>query len=124
MTKQFLALSLLLALLAGCVTNTVTQLTPTTQPRNPTGQYRVEFQWDSSQQTVRWDTIRPVAVVDLDTYEMKQVLRTTNRWEAFIPIPASKNQVIYQFKVDYEVTQFGKPRLTSKLSALYKMVIK
>lgn len=124
MTKQFLALSLLLALLTGCVTNTVTQLTPTTQPRNPTGQYRVEFQWDSSQQTVRWDTIKPHAVVDLDTYEMKQVLRTTNRWEAFIPIPASKNQVIYQFKVDYEVTQFGKPRLTSKLSSLYKMVIK
>lgn len=124
MTKQFLALSLLLALLTGCVTNTVTQLTPTTQPRNPTGQYRVEFQWDSSQQTVRWDTIKPHAVVDLDTYEMKQVLRTTNRWETFIPIPASKNQVIYQFKVDYEVTQFGKPLLTSKLSPLYKMVIK
>ena len=124
MTKQFLALSLLLALLTGCVTNTVTQLTPTTQPRNPTGQYRVEFQWDSSQQTVRWDTIKPYAVVDLDTYEMKQVLRTTNRWETFIPIPASKNQVIYQFKVDYEVTQFGKPLPTSKLSPLYKMVIK
>ena len=124
MTKQFLALSLLLALLTGCVTNTVTQLTPTTQPRNPTGQYRVEFQWDSSQQTVRWDTIKPQAVVDLDTYEMKQVLRTTNRWETFIPIPASKNQVIYQFKVDYEVTQFGKPLPTSKLSPLYKMVIK
>ena len=124
MTKQFLALSLLLALLTGCVTNTVTQLTPTTQPRNPTGQYRVEFQWNSSQQTVRWDTIKPYAVVDLDTYEMKQVLRTTNRWETFIPIPASKNQVIYQFKVDYEVTQFGKPLPTSKLSPLYKMVIK
>lgn len=124
MTKQFLALSLLLALLTGCVTNTVTQLTPTTQPRNPTGQYRVEFQFDSSQQTVRWDTIKPHAIVDLDTYEMNLVLRTTNRWEAFISIPASKNQVIYQFKVDYEVTQFGKPLLTSKLSPLYKLVIK
>ena len=124
MTKQFLALSLLLALLTGCVTNTVTQLTPTTQPRNPTGQYRVEFQFDSSQQTVRWDTIKPHAIVDLDTYEMNLVLRTTNRWEAFISMPASKNQVIYQFKVDYEVTQFGKPLLTSKLSPLYKLVIK
>ena len=124
MTKQFLALSLLLAVVAGCVTNTVTQLTPTMQPRSPTGQYRVEFQWDSTQQTVRWDTIKPHTIVDLDTYEMRQVLRTTNRWEAFIPIPASRSQVIYQFKVDYEVTQFGKPRLTSKLSPLYKMVIK
>ena len=124
MTKPFLALSLLLALLTGCVTNTVTQLTPTTQPRNPTGQYRVEFQFDSSQQTVRWDTIKPHAIVDLDTYEMNLVLRTTNRWEAFISMPASKNQVIYQFKVDYEVTQFGKPLLTSKLSPLYKLVIK
>jgi hypothetical protein len=124
MTKRFLALSLLLALFTGCVTNSVTQLTPTTQPRNPTGQYRVEFQFDSTQQTVRWDTIKPHTIVDLDTYEMKQVLRTTNRWEAFIPIPASKNQVIYQFKVDYEVTQFGKPLLTSKLSPLYKLVIK
>ena len=124
MTKQFLALSLLLTVLVGCVTNTVTQLTPTTQPRSATGQYRVEFQFDSTQQTVRWDTIRPVAVVDLDTYPMTQVLRTANRWEAFISIPASKSQVIYQFKVDYDVTQFGKPRPTSKLSPLYKLVIK
>ena len=124
MTKKFLALSLLLAMVAGCVTNTVTQLTPTTQPRNPTGQYRVEFQFDSTQQTVRWDTIKPHTIVDLDTYEMRQVLRTTNRWEAFIPIAASRSQIIYQFKVDYEVTQFGKPLLTSKLSPLYKMVIK
>ena len=79
MTKRLLALSLLLALIAGCVTNTVTNLTPTAQPRSPTGQYRVEYQWDSTQQTVRWDTIKPVVLVGFDNYEMKPVLRTMNR---------------------------------------------
>ena len=124
MTKRLLALSLLLALIAGCVTNTVTNLTPTAQPRSPTGQYRVEYQWDSTQQTVRWDTIKPVVLVGFDNYEMKPVLRTMNRWEAFIPVPAGKDQVIYQIKVEYQYARFGKPGLASKLSPEYKMVVK
>src|SRR5678816_2494122 len=104
MTKTLFALSLFGALFVGCVTNTVTNLTATTQPRDPTGLYRVEYEWDTTQQTVRPESI--------------------NRWEAFIPVPASKDQVIYQFKVDYEFTRFGKPGQASKLSPEYKLNIK
>ncbi len=124
MTKTLIALSLLGALLVGCVTNTVTNLTATTQPRDSTGLYRVEYEWDTTQQTVRPDSIKPTVLVGFDTYDMKSVLKTTNRWEAFIPVPASKDQVIYQFKVDYEFTRFGKPGLASKLSPEYKLNIK
>ena len=124
MTKTLFALSLLGALLVGCVTNTVTNLTATTQPRDSTGLYRVEYEWDTTQQTVRPDTITPTVLVGFDTYDMKPVLRTTNRWEAFIPVPASKDQIIYQFKVDYDYTRFGKPGKASKLSPEYKLNIK
>jgi len=128
MTKTSCALSLALsfcgALLIGCVTNTVTNLTATTQPRDSTGMYRVEYEWDTTQQTVRPGSIKPTVLVGFNTYDMKSVLRTTNRWEALIPVPASKEQVIYQFKVDYEFTRFGKPGKASKLSPEYKLIIK
>jgi ABC-type uncharacterized transport system auxiliary subunit len=124
MTKKLFALCLLCAAMAGCVTNTVTNLTATTQPRNSAGQYRVEYQWDSTQQTVRPDSIKPVVVVGFNNYEMKRVLGSPNRWEAFIPVAAGEDQVVYQFKVDYEFTQFGKPGKASKLSPEYKLNIK
>ena len=124
MTKTLFALSLFGALFVGCVTNTVTNLTATTQPRDSTGLYRVEYEWDTTQQTVRPDSVKPTVLVGFDTYDMKSVLKTTNRWEAFIPVPASKDQVIYQFKVDYDYTRFGKPGHASKLSPEYKLNIK
>ena len=124
MIKNLLGLALLSVLLVGCVGTTVTNLTSTTQPRNPTGQYRVEYQWDTTQQTVRPDSLKPVAVVGFDTYEMKPVLRTTNRWEVFIPVPPSQDRIIYHFKIGYEYNRFGKPGVQSKKSPEYKLVIK
>ena len=124
MTKTLFALSLLGGLLVGCVTNTVTNLTATTQPREATGLYRVEYEWDTTQQTVRPDSIKPTVLVGFETYDMKPVLKTANRWEAFIPVPPGKDQVIYQFKVDYEFTRFGPNGKASKKSPEYKLNIK
>jgi hypothetical protein len=124
MTKKLMALCLLSTWLVGCVHNTVTNLTATTQPRDPTGQYRVEYEWDSTQQTVLPNSIKPVVVVGFDTYEMKRVLNTSNRWEAFVPVPKDKDQIVYQFKVDYEYSRFGKPGKASKLSPQYKLTVK
>ena len=48
MTKKWIGFCLLLlvAVLVGCVT-TVTNLTATSQPRNPNNLYLIEYQWDS-----------------------------------------------------------------------------
>lgn len=125
MTKTFLALSLFVSLLvAGCVTNTVTNLTATEVPRSPTGMYRVEYQWDSSQQTVRPNSIKPTVLVGFNQHEMKQVMKTANRFEAWVPIPAGQSEISYRFKVDYQYTAFGNPKNASKLSQDYKLIVK
>jgi hypothetical protein len=123
MTKKWTGLCLLAALLIGCAT-TVTNITSTTQQRNPNNQYLIEFQWDTSEQAVIPDSVQPYVVTGFDTYEMRPVLRMTNRWETYIPVAPNKNVVIYSFKVEYETRAFGKPLKRSKNSQEYKLYIK
>jgi hypothetical protein len=122
MTKLLLAL--LSLAFVGCASTTLTNLTATTQPRNPNNLYLIEYQWDSSQQTLRPDTIKPVVVSGFETYEMRPVLGMTNRWEALVPIPPNKDTLTYSFKVDYEYSRFGKPGKSSVHSPDYTLNIK
>ncbi len=124
MTKTLLALSLLLAVVTGCVTNTVTNLTPSEVPRSANHMYRIEYQWDSTQQTVRPGSIKPSVVLGFDQYEMKPVMKMNNRWEVWIPVPAGKNEIVYHFKVLYDYTAFGAPKTAAKLSDEYKLIVK
>ena len=127
MTQKWIGLCLLLGALAlaGCVTSTVTNLTATTQPRNSSNLYPIEYQWDTTQQTIKPDSIQPFVMVGFDSYEMRPTLRMTNRWEALVPVPAEKSVITYRFKVDYEYRRFGdKPGKASKGSPEYKLYIK
>ena len=65
----------------------------------------------------------PFVVVGFDTYKMQRVLRMTNRWETYIPVPAKQESVRYHFKVDYEYSRFGKPGKASLVSPEYKLII-
>jgi hypothetical protein len=124
MTKKLFALFLLSVLLAGCVSSRITNLTATTQPRNLNNLYLIEFQWDTTQQTLRPESIKPYVVTGFDTYEMRPVLRMTNRWEALVPMPPGQNTLTYRIKVDYQYNQFGPPGHDSKLSPDYKLTAK
>ncbi len=121
--KKWFSLLLLPVLLTGCPTATITNLTATQQPRNSTGQYPVELKLDSTQQTLRLDSITPHVVVGFDSYPMRPQLKMTNRWEALVPIPAGTNVINYHFKVDYEFNKFGKPGQGSLRSSQYKLTI-
>ncbi len=125
MTKKWTALCLLFAALslAGCVT-TVTNLTSTTQKRNPDNLYLIEYQWNSNEQAIRPDSIQPYVTIGFDTYEMRPTRKMNNRWEALVPVPASQSVVTYKFKVDYELNRFGPPGKASKSSPEYKLYIK
>ncbi len=116
------SLVLLGTMLVGCKT-TFTNLTPSKQPRNPTGMYPVEVEWDSTQSTIRVDSIKALAEVDLNTYPMRPTLGISNRWETVIPVPAGKNTVFYRFKVDYDYNRFGRPGQDSVRSASYRLDI-
>jgi len=102
----------------------VTNLTTTRQPRNATGMYPIEFALDTSQQTIIPGSLKPYVMVGYEFFPMRPALGISNRWETVIPVPADKNSVIYQFKVEYEYRSFGKPQKSSKLSGRsYKLEI-
>jgi hypothetical protein len=123
MMKKLLAFVCLPLLLVGCVT-TLTNLTATSQPRSPNNLYLIEYQWDTTEQAIKPDTIKPYVVVGFDTYAMQQTARMTNRWEVYVPVPPDKDVLNYHFKVDYEFARFGKPGQASKSSEEYKLYIK
>lgn len=111
-------------LLAGCASHTITNLTPSQLPRNETGYYPIEMAFESNQQSMRHDSIKPYVVVGFDAYEMRTTLGIQNRYEALIPVPADKEFFNYTFKVNYEYNRMGKgPGRGSKLSRLYTLRI-
>ena len=118
----FLALAPLLW--TGCVTNTITNLTPSQHFRTENGLYPVEFAWDSNQQSLKDWTVTPYVVTGFQAYEMKPQYGIENRWEAYIPVPASQDSLSYHIKVDYEYNRMGsKPGRGSKLSRIYTLKI-
>ena len=113
----------LLLVCAGC-SSVITNLTPSTLPRNSTGQYMVEMKLDTRQQTMRADSITPYVVSGFNEYKMRPTPKMANRWETYIPVPASEDIAYYRFKVDYEYNRFGQPGPGSIRSEDYKLTIK
>ena len=122
MLKKIFPFLMLPLLMAGCST-TFSNLTATQQPRNNENLYPVEFQFDSPEQALRWDSIRPSIAVDDQFYPMRRVQLLTNRWEGLLPVPAGKGSVAYQYKVDYLFNDFGGPRSETAISPKYHLII-
>ena len=117
--------SVLLAplVLAGCASNTITNITPQQHVRNANGLYPVEARWDSNQRSVRKDSIRPYVVVGMEYYPMRMTTLTKNRWETVVPVPATQKFLNYRFKFDYEYDSIPIPRADSKSSPTYQLEI-
>ena len=121
--KKLAPLMLSGLLLTGCNT-AITNLTPKHELRNPNGFYPIEAAFNSSQQSLRWETIKPAVVVEKDFYPMRFTQLMTNRWETLIPVPPNVNVIYYRFKFDYKYNDFGTPpQSDSKLSPIYKLQI-
>jgi hypothetical protein len=120
--KRILPLLLLPLLLAGCKT-TLTNLTPLQQTRSTNDLYMVEAALSSRQQTMRWQSIRPQVLVGKEAFPMRPTPLMTNRFEALIPVPATKNTVNYRYKFDFDYNSFGQPKTDSALSQDYTLRI-
>ena len=91
MLKRILPL-LPVLLLAGCTTATFTRLTPNSQPRNANNLYPVEVTFDSTQQSLREDSIQPYVLVNGQPLPLRPVPLVKNRWEGVVPVPATAIQ--------------------------------
>ncbi len=114
---------LLLALVAGCATQ-VTNLTPRMQTRNPNNLYPVEVAFNSKQQNIRWETVKPTVIVNGQPVEMHPTLMMTNRWEGLVPAPAGADVVHYRYRFDFDVNGFGKRSAENAVSPDYTLKIK
>ena len=121
MKKIYMLLLLPLAL-AGC-SSSITNLTPSRLVRNSDGTYRMEAAWRTTEQTIRPDSIKPSVMVGLETYPMHPELVVSDRWEAFVPVPADQHLTHYQFRFDFLRNTFSEPVADSKLSATYTLEI-
>ena len=123
MLKKIL-LFLPVLLLAGCTSATFTRLSPNLQPRNSNNLYPVEVEFNSQQQALRWDSIKPFVIADGQAYELRPVPMVQNRWEGLLPVPAGQNEAKYRFKFDYLYNNFNSaPQPNSESSPNYVMKI-
>jgi len=122
MWKKFLPM-LPVLLLTGCAA-TFTRLTPLEQPRNANNLYPVEVQFNSPQQSLRLDSIKPYVLVNGEPYPLRPVEMVQNRWEGFVPVSAGDNAVTFRFKFDYLYNNVGtEPKPNSVYSPLYHLRI-
>ena len=119
--RKFLSFLALAIVATSCTTATLTNLTPQQQVRNANGLYPVEAALDSKQQTLRWNSIKPMVKVGGEYYPMRPTLLMTNRWEGLIPIPAWTSVVKYKLKFDFQYNAMGNPRNDSALSKDYTL---
>jgi hypothetical protein len=120
--KKFLPM-LPVLLLAGCST-TFTRLTPLQQARNANNQYPVEVQFNTTQQSLRQDSLKPYVLVNGELYPLRAEEMVQNRWEGFVPVPAGVNTVSYRFKFDYLYNNIGTaPKPNSAWSPQYQLKI-
>ena len=120
--KKFLPI-LPVLLMTGCAA-TFTRLTPLEQPRNANNLYPVEVQFNSQQQSMRLDSIKPYVLVNGEPYPLRPVQMVQNRWEGLVPVPAGASTATFRFKFDYLYNNVGTdPKPDSALSPEYKLRI-
>ncbi len=110
-------------MLAGCA-STFTRLTPLEQPRNPDNVYPVEVAFNTTQQSLRPESIKPYVVVNGVPSPLQQVPMVQNRWQGYISVPPNTNSVHYRFKFDYLYNAIGsEPKPNSSYSPEYRLKI-
>jgi hypothetical protein len=115
---------LLALLLSGCVSTTVTRLTPRQLTRSPDNLYPIEVAFDSTQQSLRWETLQATVLVGSQAYPMTAKPLMTNRWETLIPVPPGTKTVEYRVKFDFFYNAWGEPpQEDTALSKIYKLQI-
>lgn len=116
--------AVLLAALALTGCTSITNLTPRQYTRRADGLYPFELQWNSRQQSIVRETLKPTVLIEGQAYPMELVQGMTNRWETMIAVPATEKLVNYRFRMDYEFYDFGQRGVDNRLSSPATLTIK
>ena len=116
-------MGLMVILLVGCATNTITNLTPRELPWSQTGLYPVEAMYKSNLRTLDPASIKPIVIFNNQAFPMRQTQLTEGRWETLVPIPDGTRVINYHFKFDYEYSAVLMRGADSKLSPPYQLQI-
>ena len=100
----------------GCIYHEITNMTPGTLTRDTKGLYPVHIIWESNDNAVRHDTIKPVVLIGANSFEMLRTRLMTNRWEALVPVEPVANELRYRIKVNWKYNTIPVPTANSQLS--------
>jgi hypothetical protein len=92
-----------LALLSGCDTVTLTNLTPTSMPENPSQIYTFMVRITPRTNTVPASSITPRLIVDGKSFDLKRSPIGENLYEFEYQVPSGRDEIAYYFLVNYLV---------------------
>jgi len=92
-----------LALLSGCDTVTLTNLTPTSMPENPSQIYTFMVRITPRTNTVPLSSITPHLIVDGKSFDLKRSPIGENLFEFEYQVPSGRDEIAYYFLVNYLV---------------------
>ncbi len=92
-----------LALLAGCETVTLTNLTPASMPENPSQIYTFSLRVTPRSNSVPASSVVPHIIIDGQNHAMKQSPIGEGIYDFEYQLPAGRDEVAYYFLVNYGV---------------------
>jgi len=110
--------------LVGCASQQFTRLTPLQQPHNNSNLYPVEVQFNSTDQSMRRDSVKGYVEVNGQLYPLHPEPLVQNRWEGFVPVTPGAGEVEFRFKFTYLYNAIGsQPKSGSATSSTYKLKV-
>ncbi len=105
----WLAAILSLALLSGCETVTLTNLTPNSLPENPSSIYTITLRVTPSRSAAATpQNLTPFIVIDGQNYQMARSRLGENIFEYDYQLPAGRTEMAYYFLVKYQLEINGR----------------
>ncbi|MSR67140.1 MAG: hypothetical protein EXS24_07195 [Pedosphaera sp.] len=122
--KRVLLAILVAATAIGCVTHNFSNLTLREHPRVATGLYPVELIWETNEQAVRLESIKPLIIIGTNVFPMQKTLLLKNRWEALVPADKTVTNLYYRIRVDWQFNTIPFPEKNSQMSPQYQLRIR
>src|SRR5450432_3132945 len=94
--------AVVLLVLTGC-NFTITNLTPTIYPQNPSQIYTITARFQPTSNSIDSSSISHRIVIDGSSYKMTKSVAGTDVWEFDYQIPAGRTGATYYFICDYSV---------------------